>query len=80
MTRAGSGIVAGRYQHTVVVTVHGELDLPRAVLLGDILADLIEGQGNMSLLVDLHDATAADAEPLSVFTDAAERARRQGGP
>lgn len=27
----------------------------------------------MSLLVDLHDASAADAEPLSVFTDADQR-------
>jgi anti-anti-sigma factor len=78
-TRRRSAIVIGRYQQTVVVTVHGELDSARAVQLGDILADLIDGQGNLSLLVDLHDATAADAEPLSVFTDADERARRRGG-
>jgi anti-anti-sigma factor len=76
--RADSGIVVGRDQATVVVTVHGELDPPRAAQLGQVLADLIDGQGNLSLAVDLHDAIAADA-PLSVFADAADRTRRHGG-
>ena len=44
-----------------------------------ILADLIDGQGNLSLVVDLRDATAADAERVSVFAEAAERLRRRGG-
>ena len=78
-TRSRSAIVIGRYQETVVVTVHGELDHPRAAHLGHVLADLIDGQGNLSLLVDLHDATAADARQMSVFADADERARRHGG-
>lgn len=69
----------GRYQATVVVTVHGELDRARAAQLGHVLADLIDGQGNLSLLVDLHDATAADGQTVAVFADAAERARRHGG-
>jgi anti-anti-sigma factor len=76
---ARSGIVIGRYQRTVVVTVHGELDHPRAAQLNYVLADLIDGQGNLSLLVDLHDATTADAERVSVFAEAAERLRRRGG-
>ena len=61
------------------MTVHGELDLPRAGDLGAMLADLIDGQGNLSVVVDLHDAIASDADCLWVFTDAAERARRHGG-
>lgn len=73
-----SSIVVGRYLGTVVVTVHGELDLTRAGHLGNILADLIDGQGNLSIVVDLQDATATDADSLSVFTEAAERARRRG--
>jgi anti-anti-sigma regulatory factor len=72
-----SGIVIGRYQATVVVTVHGELDLPKAAHLSYVLADLIDGQGNLSLIVDLHDATA-EAERVVVFVDAAERANRRG--
>ncbi len=74
-----SSIVVGRYLGTVVVTVHGVLDLTRASHLGNILADLIDGQGNLSIVVDLQDATATDADSLSVFTEAAERARRRGG-
>jgi anti-anti-sigma factor len=73
-----SSIVVGRYLGTVVVTVHGELDLSRAGHLGTILADLIDGQGNLSIVVDLQDATATDADSLWVFTEAAERARRRG--
>jgi len=76
---ARSGIVISRYRRTVIVTVHGDLDHPRAAHLGLVLADLIDGQGNLSLLVDLHDATAADAERVSVFAEAAERVHRRGG-
>ena len=77
-TRRAS-IVVGRYKGTVVVTVHGELDLSKAAALGATLADLIDGQGNLSVVVDLHDASASDADCLWVFTEAAERARRRGG-
>lgn len=64
---------------TVVVTVHGQLDASRAAHLGIILADLIDGQGNLSITLDLHDATADDADSLWVFREAAERAWRRGG-
>ncbi len=76
---ARSNIVIRRFLGTVVVTVHGELDIARAGQLGRILADLIDGQGNLSVTVDLHEATASDADSLSVFVEAAERARRRGG-
>lgn len=74
-----SGVVIGRYLGTVVVTVHGELGVTRAAHLGFVLADLIDGQGNLSLVVDLHDASATDDECATVFADAAARARRHGG-
>ena len=51
-------IVIGRFRGTVVVTVHGDLGPTRAAHLGLMLTDLIDGQGNLSLVVDLHDATA----------------------
>ena len=72
-------IVIGRRLGTVVVTVHGQLDMTRAGHLGNILADLIDGQGNLSVVVDLHDATTSEPDSLLVFTEAAERARRRGG-
>ena len=72
-------IVIGRYRGTVVVTVHGDLGPTRAAHLGNMLTDLIDGQGNLSVIVDLHDVTATDAASVSVFADAAERAGRHGG-
>lgn len=74
-----TGVVIGRYKGTVVVTVHGELNLPKTAHLGHVLADLIDGQGNLSVVVDLRDATATDAVAAAVFAGAAERAHRRGG-
>lgn len=76
--RARSGIVVSRFQGTVVVSIHGDLDGPRADDLGYLLTDLIDGQGNRSLIVDLRDATALDPARLSVFTAAEAQARRRG--
>ena len=76
--RARSGIVVSRYQGTVVVAIHGDLDGPRAGDLGYLLADLIDGQGNRSVVVGLRDATAIDPQWLSVFDDSVARAGRRG--
>lgn len=73
-----SGILVGRFQSTVVVTVHGDLDARRAADLDYVLADLIDGQGNRSVAIDLRDATATDDQWLTVFTDAAARACQRG--
>jgi anti-anti-sigma factor len=72
-------IAVARSAGTVVVTVRGELDAEMSKHLGIILADLIDGQGNMSVVVDLHDASAADPDCLWMLTEAAERAHRRGG-
>lgn len=74
-----SGIVIGRYLGTVVVTVHGELEPAQAADLHHALTDLIEGQGNLCVVVDLRDATAADATQVDGVADVAERADRRGG-
>ena len=71
-------ITVARSAGTVVVTVRGELDAERSTHLGGILADLIDGQGNMSILVDLHEASATDPDCLWMLTEAAERAHRRG--
>lgn len=72
-------ITVARSAGTVVVTVLGELDAERSKHLGGILADLIDGQGNLSILVDLHAASARDPDCLWMLTEAAERAHRRGG-
>ena len=71
-------IAVARSAGTVVVTVRGELDAVKSQHLGGILADLIDGQGNMSVLVDLHEASARDPDCLWMLTEAAERAHRRG--
>ena len=67
-----------RSEGTVVVTVRGELDVEKAADLGGILADLIDGQGNLSIVVDLQEASATDRDCLWILTEAAERAHRRG--
>lgn len=74
-----ASITVARSAGTVVVTVRGELDAPKSKHLGVILADLIDGQGNLSILVDLYDARATDPDCLWMLTEAAERAHRRGG-
>lgn len=71
-------ITVARSAGTVVVTVRGALDAEKSQHLGGILADLIDGQGNLSILVDLHDASATDPDCLWILTEAAERAHRRG--
>jgi anti-anti-sigma regulatory factor len=73
------GIAVARSAGTVVVTVRGALDAEKSKHLGGILADLIDGQGNMSILVDLHASYATDPDCLWMLTEAAERAHRRGG-
>lgn len=70
-------LVVGRALGTVVVTVDGELDLAGCELLQGVLTDLIEGQGNVAVAVDLGRASI-EPEALMVFIEAARRARRRG--
>ncbi|MGH9222369.1 MAG: STAS domain-containing protein [Acidimicrobiales bacterium] len=75
---ARHGIAIGRSLGAVVVTVHGDLDVAASRHLGSVLADLIDGQGNLDVVVDLREAGAADAGSLSVLATAADRAARRG--
>jgi anti-anti-sigma regulatory factor len=74
-----STIAVARSAGTVVVTIRGLLDAEASKNLGSILADLIDGQGNMSIVVDLREASAGDPDCLWMLTEAAERAYRRGG-
>jgi len=70
-------LVVGRGLGTVVVTVKGELDLAGCELLQGVLTDLIEGQGNLTVAVDLGRAMV-EPEAVMVFIDAARQAHRRG--
>jgi hypothetical protein len=62
----------------VVVTVHGEIEpLGCELLEGVLMTDLIDGQGNLLVAVDLAQAVV-EPEAMAVFTAAAQRARRRG--
>jgi len=70
-------LVVGRGHGSVVVTVEGDLDFPGSRLLEGVLTDLIEGQGNLTVAVDLGKAVV-EPEALVVFIEAARQARRLG--
>lgn len=70
-------IATSRDLDTVVVTVHGDLDVTGARHLGSVLADIIDGQDDLSVVVDLHDASAADTSGLTSFSLRAVRPDRR---
>jgi anti-anti-sigma regulatory factor len=67
-----------RADSTIVVTVRGLLDVQTSSMVERVLTDLLEGQGNLRVLVDLSDASIVEEEALSAFRVPAEQARRLG--
>jgi anti-anti-sigma factor len=70
-------VLVGRGHGSVVVTVEGELDVAGCRQLEGVLTDLIEGQGNLTVAVDLGKAIV-EPVALVVFIGAARQARRRG--
>ncbi|MDQ1355710.1 MAG: hypothetical protein QOG44_83 [Acidimicrobiaceae bacterium] len=84
--RRGSPEKAGPYwlvvtatPETVIVRVDAELDLSASVRLGAILTDLIIGQGNLAVAVDLRGLRQLDPAALEVFGVAAAAVEARGG-
>jgi len=48
----------------VVVAVRGRLDAPNSRLLGHVLFDLVENQGNLAVEVDLHEVSHPGSSAL----------------
>lgn len=71
--------VIGRALGTVVVTLHGESDSTGAEQLRDALHDLINGQGNMCVAVDLRSLRRVDTSCVGVFVVASRWAHHRGG-
>jgi anti-anti-sigma factor len=67
--------IAGR----VVVVAHGTLDDAACPVLDRALRDLIDNQGNMTVVVDLADVTVSDLACTGVLLAAADSAARRGG-
>ncbi|MCA1844278.1 MAG: STAS domain-containing protein [Actinobacteria bacterium] len=79
VSRPSFSVVIGRALGTVVVTVHGGLDAETSPRLRRVLADLIDAQGNLDVVVDLADTTQVSPSGLSALLEAARSAHRRGG-
>ncbi len=63
----------------VVVDVMGELDLHTAPVLRERLRDVIDGQGNRCVAVDLSAVGFMDSTAIHVLVQALRLARERGG-
>lgn len=72
-------VAVGRASSTVVVTVRGVLDGKGEGGLRRVLADLIEDQGNLAVVVDLRHLGLGPESDVGVFAWAAHCADRRGG-
>ena len=69
----------GRSFGAVVVTVHGDIDARRASLLDSVLSDLIDGQGNLFVVVDLSDVVMSDLDAVDVLSAARASLEERSG-
>ena len=72
-------LVFSRALGKVVVHVHGPLDANTAPALKDRLVDIMDGQGNRQVVLDLRRTTLVDAAGLLVLVDAVKRMDEYGG-
>ncbi len=63
----------------VIVTLNGTVDGGLTDFVRYLLVDLIEGQGNLNVLIDLRHVKAVDSSGLDVLIEAGHRMNRQGG-
>lgn len=73
-----SPLIVSRTLGTVVVTLHGQVDGSISSLLAAVLRDLIEGQGNQSIVVDLSDLHRLHDSAVDVLLSAAHTSSWQG--
>jgi anti-sigma B factor antagonist len=72
-------VEVGRAEGRVVVRLRGDLDVHSAPRLRRTLADLIEGQGNLVVVVDLAGLDFLDAVGLGVLVRAGRDLQSRGG-
>lgn len=79
ITEVPFGITVSREDSVVIVAVDGTLDAETSPTLRNILSDLVESQGNLSLVVDLSALTFLDSTAIGVIcTLERELASRSG--
>jgi anti-anti-sigma factor len=77
--RASFSIVIGRFLGTVVVSLRGAFDELAATRLGATLQDLIDGQGNVAIAIDLRRVSQLSQSGVQVLRSAASQLERKGG-
>ena len=73
------GMAIGRALGTVVVTVHGDLNSATSPQLAEVLRDLIDDQGNLSVVVDVRSLTLSSPVGAAALAVAGHWAQRHGG-
>lgn len=72
-------LVFGRALGKVIVSIQGSVDARTAPELRHRLADLIDGQGNRHVVLELSATDRVDPAGLSVFVDAHKRMQKTAG-
>lgn len=72
-------VAIARAQGTVVLTLVGTVDASGAEWLEHLLVDLVDGQGNRSIALDLRQVGAVDPAVLALLVSVSGRVLRSGG-
>jgi anti-anti-sigma regulatory factor len=78
-TPPDTAIAISRLEDRVLVAVHGEVTQDLAAVLRHAVIDLVDGQGNLSIALDLPEGAALDDAVLSLLLETAERLEEQDG-
>ena len=73
------GLEFTRAPESVVVTLRGELDAYSAPRVRDRLTDLIDGQGNLSVTLDLAEISFLDSVAMGVLVGVLRQITGRGG-
>lgn len=76
---SGCSVVVGRLLSSVVVTLRGSLNAASSPDVAAVLHDLINGHGNLALVLDLRGLRELDHCGVEVLSAAASDIERRGG-
>lgn len=74
-----AGVSISRADGTVLLALRGVVDGATAGWLEHVLDDLVEGQGNRTVAVDVRRVAAVDTSVLDLLVWAAQRVATRGG-
>lgn len=63
----------------VIVSIRGSLDSEATPLFAHFIEDLIDGQGNLDVVIDLRDVPSVDPQTVDALAHAAHHMKSRGG-